>query len=93
MKPIDADKTGIGFIRQKSSQHDTPAVRPSLDDSAPVKRSGDQLIDLLSLIHSTDDNNILHDSRFERLKADIRQDTYTIDFDLLADNLVAFDYE
>lgn len=90
MNPVDADKSGIGFLRQTQSSADASQARPAKTALHAEKRGGDQLIDLLNLIRTTPELDSAHSARLEQLKASVRSDTYHPDLDLLTDNVVAF---
>ncbi|MGQ3892625.1 hypothetical protein [Legionella sp. CNM-4043-24] len=93
MKPIDVDKTGIGFIRHKNNPIDGLATHKSAGHTQPDTRFGDQLVDLLSIVRNSREEAVHHSVRLDALKQDIRQDTYIADVDLLVDNIMVFDYE
>jgi len=91
VKPIDIDKTGIGYILQKNTQTDALAPGKSTVPASHDNRSGDQLVDLLSVIRNAMDPDSTHNPRIELLKMAFSHDTYMVDLDLLAENVMAFE--
>ncbi len=86
MKPIDCDKTGTVFIQKKPVQPKAVLANQQRADAAAHKTPAGKISDLVSLIQQSS-IAMTDDERINQIRHAIQSNTYTIDFDTLADNL------
>jgi anti-sigma28 factor (negative regulator of flagellin synthesis) len=91
MNPIDNERASISFIRELQSQN-KKETKQNDSDGMIKKTDMNQLRDLLSVVKSSMEPTKDLD-RLNQIKAAINSQSYVIDFDGLAHNILAVEYE
>ncbi len=87
MKSIDLDTSGSRLIQSVSAQSRAVSTK-NIDDVALViqKSTTDQIADLLSLVRNAP-TQLSENERINQIVQNIGDDSYSIDFEALADNI------
>jgi len=87
VKSIDLDTSGSRLIQSVSAQSRAVSTK-NIDDVALViqKSTTDQIADLLSLVRNAP-TQLSENERINQIVQNIGDDSYSIDFEALADNI------
>lgn len=92
MSLIDTDRMGVRLITSRHHDADASPAKDAIAGNIVIKQDDNQLQSLMSLVkHSP--TSLVHQHRLEQLNASVQANRYVIDFDALAQNILAADYE
>jgi anti-sigma28 factor (negative regulator of flagellin synthesis) len=92
MNPIDNDRTGISFVREQQTLTEVNKTNKNDSDMMIKKDDDNQFMKLLALVKDATDSS-QHLDKLKHIKNQIHADSYAIDFDSLAHNILVSDYE
>lgn len=92
MKPIDIDRAALNPIQQPRIQEHVKVNHEMAQSVSESKREDDSIMRLLSLV-SVSEGISSHLERLAQIKAEIDSDSFQIDYDALANNILVSEYE